>query len=670
MGLARTPRRAACILISLFLFAAGQSAADELDYGIEERQVGSIRFVGNDGFSDDTLRELLPFRQPRWYAPFSAARYRTDVLPQAARALRGFYIRNGFHSAHVRIEAEERGGVGGDVLTVYISEGHQSTVRRLELRGPADHPLDELREALRFQEGGPAPFDAVDLGGDRFLLLQHFVSQGHLNAQVSGRFSRVDSLSVDIEYDIFAGKAYTVRDVRIDGHQRTKESFVRRELRLGVGDPFDLDKMVRSEIELLETGWFRDVEFLPAELDTAAGTAVLEVQLIERPTRFYEIGVGTGDEDRIRLSGAWGDRNLFASGRSLTLRGRLLWGFEDVLGEGTSQELFFDHEEELLYRSPRAFGSPFDVGVSAFFRKETLGLSGVILERSGFLANTEVFRGLYSTVEVEGSIERVRKLPLEEEIDLFGDPDATTRSISTVLSRDTRSNPFDPESGSLRYLLAETAGGFIGGANDYNKFLASYVHLQDLPADAALAFRVQAGWAEAFGDSREEDVPLEARFFAGGSNSVRGYRENSLGPRLTTADSLKVVDERFLANRPTAGGNALLQLNAELRFPIPLVSRWGFRGALFADAGNVWENWSRVSLGRLRLSSDEQGEDPTTILDLRTSVGFSLHYRTPVGPLRLDYGLPLKRAELRDPTSGDVEVDPHHIWHFSLGHAF
>ncbi|HEX9642217.1 MAG TPA: outer membrane protein assembly factor, partial [Candidatus Krumholzibacteria bacterium] len=307
---------------------------------------------------------------------------------------------------------------------------------------------------------------------------------------------------------------------------------------------------------------------------------------------------------------------------------------------------------------------------SVFFRKETLGFSGVVLERSGFLANTDLYRGRHSTVEIEGSIERVRKLPLQEEVELFGDPSATTRSISSVLTRDARNNPFDPIRGSHRFLLVETAGGVIGGANDFNKGLGSFVHLQALPGDATFAFRVQAGWAEAFGDSRESGVPLEARFFAGGSNSVRGYRENSLGPRLTAADSLSVVDDRFLANRPTAGGNALLQLNAELRFPIPLISRWGFRGAVFADGGNVWENWSRVSLQRLRLTSTEQGEDATTILDLRTSVGFSLHYRTPVGPLRLDYGLPLKRAELRDPLSGAVEVDPPHIWHFSLGHAF
>jgi len=165
-------------------------------------------------------------------------------------------------------------------------------------------------------------------------------------------------------------------------------------------------------------------------------------------------------------------------------------------------------------------------------------------------------------------------------------------------------------------------------------------------------------------------VPLEARYFAGGSNSVRGYRENSLGPRLTEEDAQNVVDDRFLANRPTSGGNALMELNGEFRFPLPYISRWKFFGAVFADGGNVWENWARVSLDRMRLTSDPEGDDPTTILDFRTSVGFSIHYRTIVGPLRLDYGLPLKRVRLVDPDTGEVEEDPHHIWHFSLGHAF
>jgi len=249
-------------------------------------------------------------------------------------------------------------------------------------------------------------------------------------------------------------------------------------------------------------------------------------------------------------------------------------------------------------------------------------------------------------------------------------PRSVTHALTSVLTRDSRDSPFNPTRGSIRATLFETAGSILGGNNDYNKAVGVFAHVKSFWGQYSLATRVRLGWAEAFGRSRDEDVPLEARYFAGGSNSVRGYRENSLGPRLTEEEAQNVVDDRFLANRPTSGGNALMELNAEFRFPLPYISRWKFFGAFFADGGNVWENWSRVSLDRMRLTSDPEGDDPTTILDFRTSIGFSIHYRTIVGPLRLDYGLPLKRVRLVDPDTGEVEEDPHHIWHFSLGHAF
>jgi len=346
---------------------------------------------------------------------------------------------------------------------------------------------------------------------------------------------------------------------------------------------------------------------------------------------------------------------------------------EDILARD-QPEFVPDYESELLYRHPRLWGTRFPLGASGFFRKETLGLSGVVLERGGLLANTDLFTGRFSSLELEAAVERVLKLPYDDEVadeEIFANPRATTRSLSMVLTRDDRDNLFNPTRGSLRQVFVQSAGGVLGGDNAFNKALASWTRLVRGPASTTLGVRAQAGWAEAFAGSRDTGVPLEDRFFAGGSNSVRGYRENSLGPRVTAADRLAVADARFLANRPTSGGNALLLINAELRFPLPLLSRIGFSGAIFADGGNVWESWKRVSWDRLRLTSDfDDLRNPTTILDFRTSVGFSIHYNTPVGPLRVDYGLPLKRARLTESSTGLVEDDPHHIWHFSLGHAF
>jgi outer membrane protein insertion porin family len=660
-------------MVALLLILAGGSphhAADELDYGLDERELTRLRIEGNASIERQRIEAVLPFREPVWYLFFRRSTFRLDELDLAERAVRTLYQREGYLSVEVRVRSEPNPAGGEDVI-VRIDEGPQVLIRRQRILGASHFSEAELQRGLRYVAGAPAPAREADLGEDEFRILQRYVAAGFLLARVQARREVVDSTLVDVRIDIDSGQIYAVREIRIDGHQQTREEHIRRELRLRPGDPFDLQRIADSEAALLERGWFRDVTFVPVEVDSASASAVLEVRVLERPTAFYEIGVGTGDQDRLRLSGAWGDRNLFGGGRSLTLRGRLLGGFEDVLGEGADRKLFFDHEEEVLYRTPHAFGTRFDVNLSGFFRRETLGLSGVRLERFGFLANTPLWRRRSNSLELEGAIERVIKLPLADLETAVDYPRATTRSLSLVFSRDTRDSPLAPTRGSIRYGLVQSAGGWLGGDNHFVKTIANYVKLVNLPAGSILAWRLQAGWEDPFGSSRDRGTPLEARFFAGGSNTVRGYRENSLGPRLTDVDVQQVVDDRFLANRPTAGGNALLQGNAELRLPLPLLRRIGLWGTLFVDAGNVWENWSRVSLERLRPTSSIEGENPTTIQDLRTSVGFGLHYGTPVGPLRLDYGLPLKRARFQDPQDpAQIETDPQHIWHFSLGHAF
>jgi len=224
------------------------------------------------------------------------------------------------------------------------------------------------------------------------------------------------------------------------------------------------------------------------------------------------------------------------------------------------------------------------------------------------------------------------------------------KSASHILglsgSHDKRDFVLNPRAGTYRIARLQVAGGVLGGRNDFYTASGSFQRYDPLSRWAVLATRLRIGLGGAYG--RSANVPFENRYFLGGGNSVRGYNENSLGPRAMDDQGREAV----------VGGEFMLLTNVELRHGIPLLSQWNFSGAVFIDGGNVWASTSDVSLKDFRPLADEQD---VTVNDYRYSMGVGLRYNTPVGPIRLDYGWPLKRDTYND-NSGR--------FHLTLGQIF
>lgn len=687
--------RARIILGLALLLGAGRAVAvSELDFGLEQHQVHRIVIEGNEAFDDDTLKGLLKIREPRKFHPLMllglsdrTARYQPHLLEVELNVLARWYRQRGYHDVQVELLSVTEDPEGrGDVIRIGVAEGPRTDLVDVSFPGAEDLVGPGLREELRYRPGVPAPGDLNDLGSDLYRLRTGLWERGHLGATIDPELAAAappDSahLGASLVYHIRPGPRYVVGDVRIVGAERTRPELIRKRLQVRPGAFFRWSAVEESRERLVATSLFRDVTFRPTRLDSLLGLADLEVEVVERKQAYYEFGFGVGSRERIRVLGGWGHNNLFGTGQKLAFRARNALNYEDVqrLSDGAADpELNYHYE--VNHNHPDLLGR-FGLDTNLYLEKETRGESGLNLRTRGFRLGTRFRPGEHTINTLTFGVERVEPEIHPDAIDRLqetwnnsGLTAASTRSLSWNVYDEERDNQVRPSRGTLRTGLAEVAGGPLGGDNSFWKLTSSWHGYTGTPLGGVLAVRVSAGVVRPYAGSLDrgaDGVPYQERFFAGGVSSVRGYQERSLGPQITeqaVLDSLQLSSDVPLPDQPARGGNYLLLTNAEWRFPVPVLSAWNVGGVVFLDGGNVWERLRDVRLESFRLTSDPgdpDDEGSTRLSDYRWSVGTGVRVDTPVGPVRVDVGFPLKRARL-----SETEAEDKVIYHFSLGYPF
>ena len=688
-------RSGALALLALALIAAAgvARAAGELDYGLAEHRLARIVIDGNAAFGDGQLKSVLKIREPRSFHPLMlvgigdrTARYRPDLLDNELGLLERYYRQRGFHQVAVRLDSVATEPVGGDVIYITIAEGSRTFLAELSFPGGEAIPAELLAEGLKYAPGDPAPADNADLGADIYELRTKFWEEGFLRVRITPELTVTsgetdDVLAARLSYHIRPGLRYAVRRVRIEGRGQTRPGLIDRELQLKPGDRFRWSAVQATQRRLLDTALFRDVTLIPADIDTVAGLTDILVQVVERRPAYFEFGAGVGTRERIRLLGGWGHNNLAGRGQRLRLSAKIALNYEDVqrLAEGTpSPEL--NYRYDIRHTWPHAIGR-FQLEAGLYAEKETRGESGLNLMNTGYDLGTR-FRGgrhvlnllRVQVVRSNPELHPDAKPTLREAFEAVDLSSSTTRSLTWDLLRERRDDPVRPAGGSLITTQLQGAGGPLGGDNSFVKGQASWHAYRSTPLGGVLAFRVSGGVVRAYGASRDrgsESVPYNERFFAGGVSTVRGYLERSLGPQYTDPallDSLQLASDVPLPDRPARGGNYMLLTNVEWRFPMPLVGGGRVGGVFFLDGGNVWERARGIRLRGFRMRSyprEPEDETATKLWDYRWSTGVGLRVDTPVGPVRLDVGFPLKRARL-----SATETEDEVLYHFSLGYPF
>jgi outer membrane protein insertion porin family len=533
------------------------------------------------------------------------------ALAEDARLLVSRLEERGYFEASVEPEVPEGGGF---VTVEFLARtGPRATIVSVEVQGPPLPPSEDDRRPEELAVRTGLPYRLRNVAQSRETLLNAWRRAGYLDAQVRPEvtFSEArDEARVSLVVE--PGPRTMVEHIVLSGLDRTRATVVEREMALRPGEPFSFERVLESQRRLSGLGIFERVSI--SELDPEQERrrdVVVSVQ--EAPRTTWSWGVGYSEQDRLRGSVELTRRNIGGLGRTAS-----------VFARGSFRGSRF----LLNLREPWLFGRKLDSFLTSFWEEENrtsfdYNRKGAILQagRSLDTRTSLILRYLYQDTSVFNV-----EVPIDEIDRQYRTYAVSGPSASVVF--DTRDDPLEPKRGSFLGADLQLSLRTLGGVSYVRGFFQA-TRVQPLRPRLVIVLSARAGVASTFGDEGPL-LPLPERFFAGGDYGPRGFPVDAVGPKVEgTGGQLY----------PT-GGNALLLGGGEMRYNL---SR-SFQVATFVDTGNVY-----LEVRNLALS------------DLRWSAGLGLRYRTPIGPVRVDWGYVL------DPRPGD---DGRSRFHLSIGHAF
>jgi outer membrane protein insertion porin family len=603
----------------------------DLVFEINEGKTTSIRsinFVGNKVFDNGDLEAVISTKESRWYRFLSSDdTYDPDRMTYDRELLRKFYLARGYADFRVvSAVAELTPSRDGFIITFTVDEGERYTFGHIAMNiGLKDLTRDVLEPLLTTHEGDWYNVDEVDNSVNR--LTAAVGDRGYAFVDIRPLINRhKEERTLDLTFDIGEGPRVYVERIDVQGNVTTLDKVIRRELTLAEGDAFNTSKVKRSEQNLKNLGFFKNAEVTNVQ-GSAPDRTVLNVKVEEQSTG--EISVGAGYSSAYGLLGNFGirQRNFLGTGQDVSLQGTLAQ---------YEQNASFSFTEPYFLDRPIAAG--FDLFDTA---QNTQTLASYDLAEYGLTLRMgfDLYQDLHDTVLYSIRNERITNVISTASLFILEEEGQRTASvIGNTIIYDKRDNRLNPTGGW--YVSLDTSYAGLGGNIDYFKPVISGGFYYSIAPKWVAGITGQAGETIGIG----EDVTIEDRTFIGGDN-LRGFAPGGIGPRdITTRDSL--------------GGNTFYVGSVTLQVPLGLPEELGIGGRVFTDFGSLFG----IDLpGNNKING--QTIDRADLVDshvLRLSSGVGVSWKSPMGPIKIDFGLPI----LKD------HYDERQVVHVSFGTKF
>lgn len=632
-----------------------------IDPGARHKLI-KVQFVGNKYFLTERLRSRMQVRPAARFE--SRGRFSQALLSSDIRGLEDLYRANGFEQVKItsKVIDDYEGHENDLALIISVDEGPQTLVGAFHIEGNRAFSEAQLKSHINTAVG--EPFSEFNIAQDRDNLLNYYFNRGFPRAsfEASAKPNPGEPNRMDVTFKIREGEQVFVDHVFVSGLHYTKPFIVQRDLRVRAGDPLSQIDMLQTQQRLYDLGIFSQV-----------GTAVqnpngnepdknvlVDVEEAKRYTFNYGVGLEfqTGQPSAVGSNQAKGQTGVSPrvslDASRLNFRGRdHTITFKADVGSLQQRGL-------ISYTAPRWFNSEnWKLSFTAFY-DNTLDVTTFTSQRLEGSVQAEQTVSKATTMDYRFTYRRVKATEINispAEIPLLSLPVRVGEPGFSYI-RNKRDNNLETTKGSYTTVDAGVASSYFGSEADFSRVLAqnSTYHSfgKNRPTDKKFVFArsLRIGVETAFGNTAilppgqacpnsilsscpsTTVIPLAERFFSGGGNSHRGFGLNQAGPRDPTTGF-------------PVGGSALFLNNVEMRFPPTTLPYFqdNLSFAIFEDAGNVFTDGRSMldNLLRWRQKDPQLCLQPNTASQcdysyISHAIGLGVHYKTPIGPVRFDFG--------------------------------
>ena len=503
-------------------------------------------------------------------------------------------------------------------LSLILSIAKAQTVSQVSIDGNKQISTEKLFTLIKSR--WQTKLDTGQVLKDRANIENFYFEEGFLEAKCTIHYQNDEVKNYSkIQFLISEGSAYSFGNIRIEGAQFLDKDFIFKLVNINPGERFSKNKIIRSQLRVISTGLFNDLEIKMENTDTEKKQISVIILVSEKKKHATHIGTGIDTEDGLKLFSEWKNRNINKRGVGISLN---VLGAVDYINS-----LYFKRGSYgISIFDPYLFFLPINWKLALIYNSDkpkyvNFGTENYTFETL-FSHNLSMIDNI--TLRIRLQKDKIFNATFQEEhkefINLFRKDD--NRFVGISYERDQRDDMIDPSSGQYLNIYLEKAGGFLGGNNTFYKINFNLNKYINVFRQFVFANKITLGSIES---KIPENVPSYLRLFLGGSGSLRGFPERSVGPKNLDGSA--------------QGGNFLFLNNFEIRYYLS----YSFNIVTFFDTGNIWLKRETARWNTLKYSS-----------------GIGARLRTKFGFFRLDFGLRLN--EFPEKYIGKI--------HFGFGQSF